>query len=90
MRKFEIFGPPRYSWLPAASRCAVASVVIGTFLAAGLTAGPGNGYQPPREAVHVTLPTVVIVGHREAPQQLAAASSQRSLHTVSGSTIQSR
>ena len=89
MKKFEIFGPPRYSWLPVASRWALASAVMVTFSAAWMTAGPGNGYQPPRQAIHVTLPKVEIVGRREAPQQMAAASSQR-LHLVSGSATQSR
>jgi hypothetical protein len=84
MRKFEIFGPPRYSWLPAAKRITLTLAGVGLFSAAMLTAGPGNGYQTPRAAVHVTLPTVVVVGRHEAPlQQAVASASRHAVRTVS-------
>ena len=83
MKKFELYGPPRYSWLPAATRVTLTLAGVGLFSAAMLTAGPGNGYQAPRAAVHVTLPTVVVVGHQEAPvQQVVASASRHAVRAV--------
>ena len=83
MKKFELYGP-RYSWLPTAARVTLTLTGVALFSGAMLTAGPGNGYQAPRAPVHVTLPTVVIVGHRESPQQQVVASESRhALRSVS-------
>jgi hypothetical protein len=84
MKKFELYGPPRYSWLPAATRITLTLAGVGLFSAAMLTAGPGNGYQAPHAATHVTLPTVVIVGRQEAPlQQVVASASRHAVRSIS-------
>lgn len=83
MKTFE----PDVRWphrrIPAiASRLLVAVAVAGVFAAAWLTAGPGNYHalqvanMPEKPGVvHVTLPTVVIVGQRERAEPVAVASS---------------
>jgi len=67
----------RFPVVATASRLLAAVVVVGAVAAATVTAGPGNGYQPPEQwaAVHrpdvvrVTLPKVTVVGanHGAAP-----------------------
>ena len=47
-------------------RVLVAGAIAAVFAAAWMTAGPGNGWQPVREHVAVTLPAVTVVGHRSA------------------------
>jgi hypothetical protein len=62
---------PRFS---RAVRGTLAAGVLALYAFIVVTAGPGNGWEPRREPVHVTLPTVVIVGQREAPAQAVVAS----------------
>jgi hypothetical protein len=46
-------------------------MVYGFFV---FTAGPGNGWQQPRPVHYVKLPTVVVVGQRQAAPQAIVAS----------------
>jgi hypothetical protein len=78
----------RFQWLDAQSQnhhgrpAAAGRAVAGLFGASWLTAGPGNYHAlqvanaPARSpAIHVTLPTVVIVGRREQAEPIKVASS---------------
>ena len=82
MRAFHsTYDLDRYPALAAVTRAVVGVAVVATLAAAWITAGPGNGYQPPEQwaAVHrpdvvrVTLPRVVVVGGREADAQAVAS-----------------
>ena len=71
----------RYPLVATATRFVVGAVVIGSFVAAGATAGPGNGYVPPEQwaMVHrtdvarVALPRVVVTAQREEGGQKMAS-----------------
>ena len=64
----------RHPLAAAVTRLVLGVAVVSLLSAAMVTAGPGNGYQPPREVARVTLPQVVIVGQREAPRSALVAS----------------
>jgi hypothetical protein len=73
---------PRRRTPAMASRLLLAAAVAGVFTGAWLTAGPGNYHalqvanMPAKPGVvHVTLPTVVIVGQRERAEPVKVASS---------------
>ena len=55
-------------------RAVLGAGVVALYAFVLVTAGPGNGWQPPREMQYVQLPTVVVVGQREAAPQAVVAS----------------
>jgi hypothetical protein len=83
MKTIEPAGPwSRNTGFVTAGRVAVAVAVAGVSFAAWLTAGPGNYHAlqaanaPAKpHAIHVTLPTVVVVGQRERAEPVKVASS---------------
>ena len=70
-----------YPKVVAAGRLLLAVAAAGLFAATLLTAGPGNyaalqaAGQGRAGTVHVTLPTVVVIGRREPAQPVQVASS---------------
>jgi hypothetical protein len=75
-------GWTRHPRIVTAGRVLLAVAVAGLFAASWLTAGPGNYHAlqranaPSRSpTIHVTLPTVVIVGRREQAEPVKVASS---------------
>jgi hypothetical protein len=83
LKTFDLSGPSRFPRAKGAGKFAVVAAGAAAFSWAMLTAGPGNGYQVPKEPIHVTLPTVVIVGRREAPLPEVVASAAKSAPSVS-------
>ncbi|MBK0392153.1 hypothetical protein [Ramlibacter algicola] len=65
-QRYEPSAFDRHPGVQRATRAAVAAGVVAMVVAAWMTAGPGNGWQPAREHVAVTLPAVTVVGHRSS------------------------
>ena len=65
-QRYEPSAFDRHPGMQRATRAVAAVGIAAAVAAAWMTAGPGNGWQPAREHVAVTLPAVTIVGHRSA------------------------
>ena len=74
MKTFDLSPLAPYARFAGAARAVLSTAIVGLYAFVLATAGPGNGWQPPRDAQYVKLPTVVIVGQREAAPQAVVAS----------------
>lgn len=74
MKKFDLSPLAAFPRFIGASRAVLSVAVVAVYSYALATAGPGNGVQPPRERLYVTLPPVLVVGQREAAPQAVVAS----------------
>lgn len=74
MNRFDLSPFAAFPRLAAAARAVLGAGVVALYAFVLVTAGPGNGWQPPREVQYVKLPTVVVVGRREAAPQAVVAS----------------
>ena len=65
-QRYEPSAFDRHPGVQRAARAVAAAGIAAVLVAAWMTAGPGNGWQPARKHVAVTLPAVTVVGHRSA------------------------
>jgi hypothetical protein len=74
MNRFDQSPLAAFPRLTRTVRAVLGTGVVALYAFVLVTAGPGNGWQPPREVQYVKLPTVVVVGQREAAPQAVVAS----------------
>ncbi|MBC5763888.1 hypothetical protein [Ramlibacter albus] len=74
MKNFELSPLAAFPRFNAAARPVLGAVVAAVYAFVVFTAGPGNGYQEPRPVNYVKLPTVVVIGYRQAAPQAIVAS----------------
>jgi hypothetical protein len=74
MKSFDVSPLAAFPRATRAARSLLGAGVLAAYAFMLATAGPGNGWQPPREANFVRLPTIVVIAQREAAPQAVVAS----------------